>query len=117
MKFFKSDIQGPGSSFSIAATGERGELDAGKFADRVQNTEEVPVFYFVFTPSRKRWRQLLSKMRGGYLEGVSTEMVIVRHEKDSRHHAHTTMRRMNEQWGKGGKTVFFYFKSGHLMVT
>ena len=54
MKFFKSDIQGPGSSLSIAATGERGELDAGKFADRVQNTEEVPVFYFVFTPSRKR---------------------------------------------------------------
>ena len=37
--------------FSIVATGE---LDAGKFADRVQNTEEVPVFYFVFTPSRKR---------------------------------------------------------------
>lgn len=43
-----------GSSFSIAAAGERGELGAGKFADKVQNTEEVPVFYFVFTPSRKR---------------------------------------------------------------
>lgn len=49
MTFTRCDTQGTRLSFSIVATGERGELDAGKCVDGVQDTEGVLAFYLVFT--------------------------------------------------------------------